>query len=141
MLHDRQTVHHHEPCDRIRVIHGGAEGNQRATVMAHNSESVVAEPPHERDYVVSHRSLRGLSVPRRIGRQRRLPVAAQVRAHHKQRVGEPRRNAVPGRVRPRMAMQQHYRVALAAMAHAQRRLSHVDILKRERFEHEQLLPA
>ena len=48
---------------------------------------------------------------------------------------------MPGRVRPWMAMQQHHRLALAAMAHAQHHLSHVDMLEREAFEYEQLLPA
>jgi len=67
MLHDRETVHHHEPRHRPWVIHGGSEGDQRAAVMAHHCELLMAEVPHERDHVAGHRPLGGLGVLRRIG--------------------------------------------------------------------------
>jgi hypothetical protein len=33
VLDDRQAIHDHEPLDVVRVIHGRAEGHQRAPVM------------------------------------------------------------------------------------------------------------
>lgn len=68
MLSDRETVHHHEPCRGVRVIHRGAECDERASVMARHGEPLVAEVPHQRDHVAGHRPHGRLSVLRRIGR-------------------------------------------------------------------------
>jgi hypothetical protein len=76
-----------------------------------------------------------------VRRQRRPPVAAQVRADDEQRVGEPGRDAVPRRVRTRMAVQEHHRLPAAAVTHPQCDLAHVDIFQRETFEHRVPLPA
>ena len=45
---------------------------------------------------------------------------------------------MPGCVRPRVAVQQHHRLSVAAMPDAQRHLADVDIFEREAFEHELL---
>jgi len=57
VLDDRQTVHDHEPLDRLRVVHGRAEGHQRAPVMPHDREALMAKVPHERHHVGGHRPL------------------------------------------------------------------------------------
>ena len=108
VLDDRQAVHDDEPLDGVRVIHGRAEGHQRAPVMTHDREPVVAEVPHERHDVAGHRPLGRLRVLGRVRRQRRLAVAAQVRADHEERVRQLRRHPVPGRVRAGMTVQQHH---------------------------------
>ncbi len=46
VLDDRQAVHDDEPLNGVRVIHGGAEGHQRAPVMTYDREPVVAEVAH-----------------------------------------------------------------------------------------------
>jgi hypothetical protein len=66
VLDDRQAIHDHEPLDGIRVIHGRAEGHQRAPVMTHYREAVVAEVPHEGHDVACHRALGRLRVPGRV---------------------------------------------------------------------------
>ena len=48
---------------------------------------------------------------------------------------------VPRCMRPRMAVQQHHRLPVAAVPYAQRHLADVDIFEREAFEHELLRPA
>jgi hypothetical protein len=48
---------------------------------------------------------------------------------------------MPGCVRPRVAVEQHHRLAVAAVPYAQRHLADVDMLEREAFEHELLRPA
>ena len=72
-------------CTASRVIHGRAEGHQRAPVMTHHREPVVAYVPHQRHHVIGHRPLGRLRMPGRIRRQRGLPVAAQIRADHEER--------------------------------------------------------
>ena len=42
MLHDRETVHHHKPSYDVRMIHGGAERDERAAVVADHRELLVA---------------------------------------------------------------------------------------------------
>ena len=67
MLHDRETVRHHQPRHRPWVIRLGAEGDQRTAVMSHRCELRMAEVPHERDHVAGHRPLGRLGVLGRTG--------------------------------------------------------------------------
>ena len=141
MLDHRQAIHDHQPLDGVRVIHGRAEGHQRAPVMTHHREPVVAEMPHQCHHVAGHRSLGRLRVPGCVRRQRRLAVTAQIRADHKERARQQRGHPVPGRVRAGMAMQQHYRLPLTAVPHAQRHLADIDAVQPEAIEHEPHLPT
>jgi hypothetical protein len=59
-------------------------------------------------------------VLRRIGRRRGLAVPAQIRTDNEERPGQLRCYPVPRCVRPRMAVQQHHRLPVAAMPYAQR---------------------
>jgi hypothetical protein len=110
VLGNGQAVHDDEPLNGGRVIHGRAEGHQRAPVMTHDREPVTAQVPHQRGNVARHGALRRLPVPGRVRRQRRLIVTAQVRADHKERFRKPGRHAVPRRVRAGMIVQQHHRL-------------------------------
>ena len=141
VLDHRQAIHDHQPLDGVRVIHGRAEGHQRAPVMTHHREPVVAEVPHQCHHVACHRPLGRLRVPGRVRRQRRLAVTAQIRADHEERARQPRRDPVPGRVRAGMAVQQHHRLPLAAVPHAERHLAGVDAVQLEPIEHEPHLPT
>ncbi len=109
--------------------------------MPHHGELLVAEVPHERDHIIGHRAFGGLSVLGRVGWERRLPVAAQVRTDDEERAGEQRRHPMPCRMRARMAVQQHHGRPLTAMPHAQGHLSQIDVIKSEAFKHEVLLPS
>ena len=73
MLNHRETVHYHEPPDHVRMIHCGAERDERTAVVADHGEPLVPEVPHERDNVIGHRALRGLSVFPGIWRKRECP--------------------------------------------------------------------
>jgi hypothetical protein len=61
--------------------------------------------------------------------------SAQIRAGDEQRAGQLRCYPVPGCVRPRVAVQHHHRLPVAAAPYAQRHLADVDIFEREVFEH------
>ena len=90
MLHDREAVHHDQPRDGVRMIHRSAEGDQRAAVVTHHREPLMAEVPHERDHVVGHRPLGGLSV---LGRIRQVASTARSRADQGRRRRTNRRAA------------------------------------------------
>ena len=80
MLDDWQAIHNDEPFDGIRMIHGCAEGYQRAPVMTHHREPVVAEVSHECRDIACHRPLGRLRMLGLVRRQRRLAIATEVRA-------------------------------------------------------------
>ena len=46
MLHDRETVHHHQPCPRIGVIHGSAK-RDHSQVCIPGTRGAEAPEPHE----------------------------------------------------------------------------------------------
>ncbi len=122
------------------MVHGSAKGDQRAAVMADHGELLVAEVAHERDHVGGHRPLGRLRVLGGIGWQRGPPVSAQIGADDRERVSQPRRQAMPCRVRAGMTVQQHHRRPPAAVANAERHLPHIDELERKAIEHDTLLP-
>jgi hypothetical protein len=136
MFDHRKAVHHGQSRDRVGVVHGRAEGGQSPPVVTDHGEPVVAEVAQERNHVLGHGSLGGLGVPGGVGRQRRPPVAAQVGADDEEGVRQLRSHPVPGRMCSGVAVQQHDRLPLAAVAHPQRHLADVDMLKREPFEHQ-----
>ena len=57
-----------------------------------------------------------------------------------ERAGQLRRHPVPGRVRAGMAVQQHHRLPLAAVPHAERHLADIDPVQLESIEHGSHLP-
>jgi hypothetical protein len=118
VLDNGKAVHDNQPLDVLGVVHGGTEGHQRAPVMTHDREPVMAQVPHECHHVAGHRPLGRLRVPGRIRRQRGLAVAPQVGTDHEERARQLRRHPVPGRVRTRMTVQQHHCLPLAAVARA-----------------------
>jgi len=81
-----------------------------------------------------------LTVIRLVRRQRRLPVAAQVRADHGVSLSQLGCHLTPGRVSARVAMEQDHGWAVAAVANADRDLANLDVIQREAVEHEHPLP-
>jgi hypothetical protein len=108
VLGNGQSVHHDEPLNGGRVVHGRTEGHQRAPVVARDREPIAAQVPHQGGNVARHGALGRLRVPGSVRRQRRLAVTAQVRSNHKERFGKLGRYPVPGRVRAEYALRQAY---------------------------------
>ena len=122
------------------MVHGQAVGNQRSAIVSDDGEPIMAEPEHQANDVVSHRALGRLSVIRLVRRQRRLPVAAQVRADDGVPLGQLGGHLTPGRVSARVAMEQHHGWTVAAVANAGRDLANFDVIQHEALEHEHSLP-
>ena len=119
----------------LGMVQRRPERDVGAAVVAGDGEPLVPQRAHQRDAVARHRALGVRLVVGRRRRLGRLAVAAQVRAHDRVRAGQQRRDAVPCRVRARVAVQQQQRRAAAAVAHAQHGLADVDALEREAVEH------
>ena len=109
VLDDRHAVHDHELLDGVGMVERGAAGDQRAAVVADDGEALVPEVRISGDDVGrpsrAWRTARG----RAVGRQGGAPVAAQVRADHGVAFRERGRDAMPGRVRAGMAVEQQDR--------------------------------
>ncbi len=99
----------------------------------------VPEALHQRREVSGHRLLGEVA-----DRSPRLAVPRQVRAHDAEPgLDEQRRDAVPGRVRARVPVEQQHARAVAAVPHAQHGRADVHVLEREAWEerHRVVLPG
>ena len=70
-----------------------------------------------------------------VRRLRGLAIAPQVRADDGEVTRQERRDTMPGRVRPRVAVQQQDGRPGAAMAHTESYVADVDAVERESLEH------
>jgi hypothetical protein len=144
-LDDGDAVEDGEVGHRLRRVEGQPGGDVAAAVVPDDGEPVVAQPP-QRHHVAGHRPRGVRRVVRGRRRGARAAVAAQVGAHDRvPRVGEQRRHAVPGRLRARMAVQQHHRRSgpAAAQPHPDP-VRDVDVLLRpaaEELSHPGILPS
>ncbi len=119
---------------RVRVVHRQPERHVTAAVMPRNRKPVMAQRAHQSNAVPGHRPL---GVRRVIGsrrRLRRLTVTPQVRADHGMRAGQQRRDAMPGRMRARMPMQQQHRRPGAPVPDPQHHLADRDPVHSEPTE-------
>jgi hypothetical protein len=96
--------------DRRRVVEAGADGDQRAPVVAGQGEPVMAQLVRQRDDVGGHGPL-GVDVAHRLVAR---AVAAQVGTDDGVVGGEVRGDVPPHEVGLREAVQQHDRAARAA---------------------------
>ena len=99
--------------DALRMIEREPVRDASAAVVADDGEALVAERAHQRDHVGRHRALAVLRVIE-LGRRRRrrlgrVAIAAQVGNDEREVGGERARDAVPHRVRLRVAVQQQQR--------------------------------
>ena len=140
-LGERDRVEHRERDHRVGVVERGPVRDVAAPVMAGDREPVVAQRPHQCDAVARHRALRVRLVVGRGRRLRRFPVAPQVGADHRVAFSQQRRDAMPGDMRARMAVQEHHGRPRPAVADPEHRLPDVDPLEREAFEHAGVLPG
>jgi hypothetical protein len=93
-------------------------GDIRATVVTDDAEPVVTQRGHEPNRVTRHRPLRVGGMVRQLGRVRRLAVTAEIRTDNRMTLHQPRRDRVPGDVRTRMPVQQHYGRSTPSVPHA-----------------------
>jgi hypothetical protein len=118
VLDDRQRVHDHQTRDELRMVQRNARGDKTAAVVSNEREPLVPEHSHRRDDIGGHRSLGRLRVFGLVRWQRRAAVSAQVGADDRVFVCQARSDAVPCRVRSRMAVQQYHRWPVASVAKA-----------------------
>jgi hypothetical protein len=142
-LENRNTVQHPEPGHALGMVERRAIGDVAAAVVAHDGEAVMPQTGRQRDDVGGHGSVAvGPMVGARI-RFRRLSIAPQVRAHHRETSRcEHRCDRMPRRVRARVAVEQHDRGARSAHANTKvdsRR--HIHPLDLEAWKHLLRLPG
>jgi hypothetical protein len=141
MLDCGKTVHHDQVRHPVRVVHGGTERGHRTAIVAGHREPVMAQLRHQADHVESHGALARLGVAGLVRRERRPAVPPKIRSHHEVVSGKAGRNAVPGRVGPGMAVQQHDRGARAAVPDPQRHLADMDAIQLKILEQVYVVPA
>ena len=109
-----QDVEAGQARDRLRVVESGAEGHERAAVMAGEGEALVAEGRGQRDDVGGHRAL--VVARRRACRCRRTRAGrGRSPCGRRERGGD----VAPHQVRLREAVQEHDRRTVAARGHVQ----------------------
>ena len=92
--------------DALRVVERQAVGDPGAAVVADHGEALEAERGHDLHLVLGHRSLGIVLVPHAAVRLAGLAVAAQVRKHDREALGQAGRDLVPHDVGLRIAVQQ-----------------------------------
>ena len=135
-LEDRDAVQDGERRDSIGMVERRAVGDVAAAVVSDHGKAFVPEPVHKGDDVAAHRPV-AVDTVRRIGcRLGRLSVTAQVGTHDPQACGcQQRRDPVPGRMGPRVPMQQHPCRSNASAPHAHAdAVGDGDVLEREAGE-------
>ena len=92
-------------------------GDPGAAVVAHDGEALVAERGHQLHQLRRHLPLRVALAPRAARGRPRGAVAAQVGRHDRVIPRQPRRDAMPARVRLREAVEEQDGRAVAARGH------------------------
>jgi hypothetical protein len=134
-LADRHGVEDGEPGHDVGMVHREAEGYVGASVVPRDAEAGVPEATHQAPAILGHGALGVARVfaPRvRLGG---LAVAAQVRGDEREALGQQRRHAVPGDVRPGMAVEEQQWRPVATVTNAERDLADLDALDLEALEH------
>ena len=103
--------------------------------MPHHGEAVVAQRAHDGQNVAGHGGARVGGVVGRRGGLGGSAITAQVRADHGVVARQQRGDAMPGRVRARVAMQQDDRRTGTPIADAEGGFSGVDVLQGEAVKH------
>ncbi len=119
------------------VIEAHAVHGARAAVVPGREEFVVAEVAHDLDLVLRHGAERVVDVVlAAVLRPDAVAVAAEIRGHDVEALGEAGRHPVPRDVRHRVAVQQQERRPAAAMAQVDARAGRVDVEGLKILEHE-----
>jgi hypothetical protein len=105
-LERRHDVEHRQLGHPLRVVESQPVRHASAPIVAHDGESLESQARHDLQLVPGHDPLRIRAVSR-IGRgATTVPVAAEVRADHREAAGEFRRDAVPASVGLRVPVEQ-----------------------------------
>jgi hypothetical protein len=118
------------------MVHGQPERDVTSSIMSYDSELIMLLVGHQLGKIIGHGTLGLLAMIIPQSWFARLAIAAYVWADH----AEPSRNQsgcdpVPGRRGPGMTMDEKYRRTVSTGPHPQLRLSEIDHLVGESFEH------
>ena len=106
-----------------------------AAIVTGRVKPRVTKRGHYLDLILRHGAER---IVRMVGAARQLlgiAIAAQIRRHHREFFGKPRRKFVPGQMAERIAVQQQERRSLAAVHRHDARAAGCDLGAGEVFEH------
>ena len=106
----------------LRMVERHAERRARAAVVAGDEELLETELAHYVYLVLRHAAERVIGVVRLAARLGAVAVAPQVRGNHGETAREARRDALPGEVSERIAVQEQERRPFAAAAPDDRNL-------------------
>ncbi len=116
------------------MIERKAIADPRATIMTDNAEPREAEMPHDGELVVRHGPLCMVQMLGVALRSTAVAIATQIRRHHGVMPRQHRRDAVPGQMGLRIAVQQQQRRPLARDVGRDPRLTRVDVVAHKRLE-------
>ena len=134
-LDDGNAVDDREALDLVRMVHRHAKGGVGAAVVPNDSEALVPESAHQRDQRIGLGAFGRGVAQHAVAVQRRAPEARKIWAHNRIVSGEKRRDPMPRRMGPRMAVQEQDDGTRSTAAKPEANPVDLPLLQNEALEH------